>query len=83
MRDDTARRSPIRLRLRLASVPPLPPTLCAEGADQPFCLEMVANHAASGRVGRGAFMSGAGYTVVGRPFDVQGRAVYFDAFIGM
>jgi len=28
-----------------ASVLPLPSTLLAEGADQPFCLEMVANQA--------------------------------------
>jgi len=34
-------------RRQLASVPPLPPTLDAEGAAQPFGLEIVASQASS------------------------------------
>jgi hypothetical protein len=50
---ETARRAQLSTRIRrpllqrLASVPPLPPTLVVEGADQPFGLEIVAAHASS------------------------------------
>ena len=50
------------------------PRRVREGADQPFGLEMVANHASRGRAGRGAVMSGAGYTV-GRPSRRRRRAL--------
>jgi hypothetical protein len=42
---------------RHASVPPLPPTLIAEGAAQPFLLEMVANQASRGRPGSGSMIA--------------------------
>src|SRR5829696_6404159 len=54
-----ARPQPRRQR---ASVPPLPPTLVVEGADQPFCLEIVAAQAFSGLRARNRFMAATGYT---------------------
>ena len=56
-RDDAARAG-LSLRRRHASVPPLPSTLSVEGADQPFCLEIVAAQASSGRGARSSFMAG-------------------------
>jgi hypothetical protein len=53
------------LRKRPASVPPLPPTLDVEGADQPFCLEIVAAHASILRGLRSWFIVREGYNVQG------------------
>jgi hypothetical protein len=63
----TARRAQPSLRQRPASVPPLPPTLDVEGADQPFCLKIVAAHASIGRWARSWFIAAEGYTTSARP----------------
>jgi hypothetical protein len=54
---DAAHTQPWLQRRRLASVPPLPSTLDVEGADQPFCLEIVAAQASSGRWTRSSFIA--------------------------
>src|SRR4029077_10614934 len=52
------------------------PRRVREGADQPFGLEMVANHASRGRAGRGALMSRAGYTVGPRARHLHGLSTW-------
>ena len=58
----TARRAQPKLRQRHASVPPLPPTLDVEGADQPAWWKIVAAHASIGRRARSSFIAAEGYT---------------------
>jgi len=57
----TARRAQPSLRMRPASVPPLPPTLDVEGADQPAWWKIVAAHASIGRRARWWSIAAEGY----------------------
>jgi hypothetical protein len=59
---DDAARAARWLRQRHASVPPLPLTLDAEGADQPFLLEEIERQSSSGRRQIRVVIVGAGYT---------------------
>jgi hypothetical protein len=59
-RDERRAQREVVLRRRLASVPPLPSTLRSEGADQPFCREIVAAQASMADRAGCAFMVATG-----------------------
>jgi adenylate cyclase len=63
---------------RHASVSPLPLTLVVEGADQPFCLEMVASQAYHGRRPSGLVMAGTAYDPRGTRLSTQPVSLWGD-----